>query len=207
MFSLPKQISGKLPKRRVLLQNPKILEVNLIKDEGLLSFDWNKNLLVLVLVLFLAGLLILEIYFGLGWWEEQEAARLEPTKALVAQTNAAAAKLKNQTAAALAYKDKSAAFSWLLGNHVYWSNFFSWLERNTLSTVKYDSFSGGLDGSYVLTATAPSYADVSWQVKAFRNDPSTKKASVTSVKSAGSAAAGQVNFTLSLQVDPAIFKK
>ena len=210
MFSLPKKIIPKNGKSRVVLHNPKILEVNLIRDEGIISFDWNKNLLILILVLFLAGLLVMEIYYGLGWWEEQEIQRLEPTKVLVSQANTAATKLKNQTAEALSYKDKSSGFSYLLDNHVYWNNFFSWLERNTLSTVKYESFAGGLDGRYILAATADTYADVSWQVKAFLADPLTRKAEVTSVTSAktgGLGATSRVNFTLSLQVDPMIFRK
>lgn len=220
MFSLPKifsrpQPNGKkkapasAPARRVVLQNPHILEVNLIKDEAVISFDWNKNLMVLVLVLALAGLVVMEVYFGLGWWADQETARLTANKALVDQANAATAQLKNQTAAALAYKAKSADFSLLLANHVVWDNFFSWLERNTLSTVQYDSFSGGLDGNYTLNATAVSYADAAWQVKAFLADPLTKAASVTEVtggQSKDPTKAGRVSFSLSLQVDPGIFK-
>jgi len=209
MFSLPKKIRDKSFSRRVLLQNPKILEVNLIKGEAVITFDWNKNLLVLILVLFLAGLLVLEVYLGLNRWEEEESARLEPTRVLVDQANAATAKLKNQTAAALAYKDKSAVFSFLLENHVYWNNFFSWLERNTLSTVKYASFDGNLDGNYSITATAPSYADVSWQVKALLADPKTRQVkveSVTSAKGIEPDAVETVSFVLSLQVDPSIFK-
>ncbi|NCN99535.1 hypothetical protein GW920_00175 [Candidatus Falkowbacteria bacterium] len=209
MFYIPKKTKGKTSSSRASSQNPKILEVNLIKDEGQTFFDWNKNLLVLALVIFLAGIFVVEVYFGLTWWESQEAARLEPIRISVAEANAATAKLKNQTSDALNYKDKINDFSILLNDHIYWSNFFNWLERNTLSTVQYDSFEGGLDGSYILSATAPSYADISWQVKSFLNDSKTKKVKVLSasnLREKDSATPGQVKFEILLQVDPVIFK-
>jgi len=209
MFHIPQKTKGKMSAARASAQNPKILEVNLIKDEGQTFFDWNKNLSILALVIFLAGILVVEVYFGLNWWESQEAARLEPIRISVAEANAATAKLKNQTSDALNYKDKVNDFSLLLNDHIYWSNFFNWLERNTLSTVQYDSFEGGLDGSYTLSATAPSYADISWQVKSFLNDPKTKKVEVLSASNSRdkeAAAPGQVKFEILLQVDPAIFK-
>ncbi|MFA5184037.1 MAG: hypothetical protein WC456_00760 [Patescibacteria group bacterium] len=191
------------------LQNPKILDVNLVKDEVQISFDWRKNGLTLFLVLAIAALFVGEIYFGLDQWEKQEARRTQILEEQVALTNAEISKLKNQIGAALAYKEKSAAFSDLLDNHVYWTNFFSWLEKNTLSSVKYEQFSGGLDGLYVLNATAKTYADVSWQVRSFLKDPLVEKATVASAEatSEGEDLTGDLNFTITLQVKPEIFKK
>ena len=203
---------GKLNKKETVkkheLQNPKILEVNLIKEEAVVSFDWNKHLLVLFFVLLLAGLLVGEVYFGLKWWEDQEAAQLQVLSDKVAKIDAEAGKLKKAASDALAYKEKSAVFTDLLNNHVYWSNFFSWLEKNTLSSVRYESFSGDTTGIYTLAATADTYADVSWQVKAFTNDPLVKEVKVTDAASSRSkTSAGRVNFNIMLKVDPSIFKK
>ena len=55
--------------RKHELQNPKILEVNLIKEESPIVFDWNKNLMVAGFVIALAMLLLVEVYIGLNWWE------------------------------------------------------------------------------------------------------------------------------------------
>jgi len=190
------------------LQNPKILEVNLIKEEAAVSFNWSKNLLVLALVLFLAGLVVTEVYFGLNWWEEQEAAQVQVLSDKVAKLDAEASKLKKSATAALSYKEKSAVFTDLLNNHIYWSNFFNWLEKNTLSSVHYEGFSGTLDGTYSLAATTDTYADVSWQVKAFLNDPLVQEVEVTSAASSKSKTnSGQVSFGLVLKVNPDIFKK
>lgn len=192
------------------MQNPKILEVNLIKDEAAVSFDWNKNLLFAALTMVIAIFLVAEIYFGLDWWEDQETERSQPLIASVAKINSEATKLKSQTGAALSYKEKSAAFSELLGSHIHWTNFFTWLEKNTLSTVKYKAFEGGLDGVYTIEATAQTYADVSWQAKAFLSDPLVKKVEILEAESSregDKTRASQVSFMLQLSLKPEIFKK
>lgn len=199
-------------KKRRSFQNPKILEVNLIKDEGKISFDRNKHFLVMAIVLSLAGLFVAEIYFGLNWWQTQEIARAKTLHEDVAKITQDANKLRSQASAALAYKTKSVAFTNLLNDHLYWSNFFNWLEKNTLSSVKYGSFSGDLSGLYTLGAAAPSFADVSWQVKSFLNDPATRKVEVTAAsasagKGQNKGQAGTVNFDLTLQVKQEIFRK
>jgi len=211
LFFKPKKGKQEETKKN-LLQNPKILEVNLIKDEVKISFDWNKNISILMVVLFITGVFVAEIYFGLNWWEKQEIVRAQTLEDDILKVNRDITKIKGTADAALNYKDKSVELSRLLNEHIYWSNFFNWLEKNTLSTVKFDSFGGDANGKYSLNAKAISYAEVSWQVKAFLNDPLVKKVEVTSVNSSagkdkGKTADSGVNFSLSFELDPAIFKK
>lgn len=208
MFLQKEKQNKKDDRRRHELQNPKILEVNLIKEEAIVAFDWNKNLMVLVLVLLLAGFLVVEVYYGLNWWEKQEATQIQVLSDKVMKLDAEASKLKKTASAALSYKEKSAVFTSLLNNHIYWSNFFTWLEKNTLSSVHFDSFAGTLDGTYSFLATADSYADISWQVKAFLNDPLVESAKVTSAASTRSAAKpNAVTFNITIKINPSIFKK
>lgn len=211
LFFKPKQGKKEEPKKN-LLQNPKILEVNLIKDEVRISFDWNKNISILMVVLFITGIFVAEIYFGLDWWEKQEIARAQTLENDILKVNRDISKIKGTADAAITYKDKSLELTRLLNEHVYWSNFFNWLEKNTLSTVKFDSFGGNTEGKYSLNAKALSYAEVSWQVKAFLNDPFIKNVEVLSVNSAiskdkGKSAETGVNFSLTFELDPAVFKK
>ena len=139
------------------LSNPEILEVNLVKDEIVVFFDWNKHLLVALLVFVFAGLFVFEVYAGLNHWEKRESAKSviieDETRVLKQEI----INLTKQSQDALSFKDKSSAFSDLLDNHIYWTRFFSWLESNTLSTTKFSGFDGDLSGSYSLTASAPSY--------------------------------------------------
>ena len=191
-------------------QNPKILEVNLIRGEVKISFDWNKNISILLVVLLITGAFLTEIYYGLDWWGQQEVAKAQVLKDSIDKVNIDISKIKSKADEALTYKDKSVEVSYLLSNHVYWSNFFNWLEKNTLSTVQFDGFSGKTDGIYNFGAKALSYAEASWQVKAFLNDPFVKKVEVTQVSSTASKEKGSgsgVSFGIHLEVDPKIFNK
>lgn len=184
----------------------------MIRDEVRISFDWNKNLSILMAVLFVVGIFVVEIYFGLNLWEKQELVKIQALSDDITTLNREMSNIKSKADEALAFKDKSIELGRLLNEHIYWSNFFNWLEKNTLSTVKYDGFSGNTNGTYSLNARALSYAEVSWQVKAFLNDPIVKKVEVLSVNSALSKdkeKAGEtgVSFSLSFELNPEVFKK
>lgn len=212
LFFKRKKSNKKEEIKKNVLQNPKILEVNLIRDEVRISFDWNKNLSVLMAVLFVVGIFVVEIYFGLNVWEKQELVKIQALSDDITTLNREMSNIKSKADEALAFKDKSIELGRLLNEHIYWSNFFNWLEKNTLSTVKYDGFGGNTKGTYSLNAKALSYAEVSWQVKAFLNDPIVKKVEVLSVNSALSKdkeKAGEtgVSFSLSFELNPEVFKK
>ncbi len=193
-----------------ILQNPKILEVNLVRNEAETFFDWHKGLFILIVVLFIGLALVLEIYFGLSWWQNKEQVHTKLVNTQITKINEQIINLRSKNSAALDYKAKSAAFSSLLNKHIYFSNFFNWLEKNTLSTVKYTEFNGGINGKYKLSAIASSYADVSWQVKAFLNNSDTEKVSVlkaSSIKNSDKTKPNQIKFIILLQVNPRIFTK
>ncbi len=194
------------------LQNPKILEVNLIRGEVKVVFDWGKNLSVLLLVLFVAALLVAETYYGLNWWEEQENLKSVELTGEIAKVNQEISSIKNKSDEALSYKEKSNELGRLLNNHVYWTTFFSWLEKNTLNSVSYDGFSGDTSGEYSLNAKALSYAQASWQAKVFSDSSLVKKVDIFDVstinaKDKNSDEGNGVNFSIKLEIDPIIFKK
>lgn len=215
MFSLqlkPKERNLEKDKevRRPAVSNPKILEINLIKEESGASFDWAKKITSSLLVFFVAILFITEIYFGLDWWQTQENNKLAIITKEVSNVNREISVINNEADEAIKYKNKLIILSSLLNNHVYWSNFLNWLEKNTLSSVQYDNLTGDLTGIYSFNATAKTFADVSWQVKSFSDDPITKKVSVVQasvLKSKENEKGGQISFVLDLEVDPIIFKK
>ena len=212
-----KALSKENPKNSDYLKNPEILEVNLVKDEVIILFDWNKHLFITLLVFIFAGLFVFEIYLGLDYWEERESRKAVAIAEETDQLKRDIVELTNKSQDALSFKDKSAAFSDLLNNHVYWTRFFTWLESNTLNTVKYDGFEGSLSGLYTLQASAPSFAEASWQVKVLANNDEVRNASVSSVTSDAEALEeGQileeleeesVTFSIDLEINPEIFKK
>lgn len=198
-------------------KNPEILEVNLVKDELVVFFDWNKHIFSAILVLIVAGLFVFEIYLGLDYWENREA---EKASAIESETNRVKKDivvLNNSSKDALSYKDKSLAFGDLLNNHVYWTRFFSWLEANTLNTVKFNGFEGDLSGSYALSATAPTYAEASWQAKVMADNPMVNSVSIENVNSQRKEIIdeknktveefSQVSFDINLELKTDVFKK
>ncbi len=217
-----------------ILNNPKILEVNLIKEEERLDFDWKKGIKALVFALGVTIFIIVELYLGLDWWQKDEEARLEEVKIKTSAVSKEISEFRKSAAAALSYQDKTLEVDKLLGEHIYWTNFFKWLESNSLSTVSFGSFSGANDGRYTLAGTAGSFAEVSWQVQQFSNDPlvlnvesmtvssgeeRTKEEIAAQAAEAAAAPANEgeenvrptepagVSFNLELEIDPIIFKK
>lgn len=216
-------------------QNPRILEVNLIKGEMFIPFDWKRHLAIFLLTILIAGAFIAEVYFGLNLWAKEEMKKSDKLAVEISTLRDDVKKMQEKADSALLYKSKATEVSRLLDQHIYWTNFFSWLESKTLSTVKFSGFNGDTSGVYNLEAITDRYQEVSWQVKALLDDPIVKKASVLEVISSEedpNEATSQekdedildveeepeslsekkssgkfVDFSLSLEIDPTIFKK
>lgn len=218
-----------------VLNNPKILEVNLIKEEEKFEFDWKRGTKALLFALGVTIFIIVELYLGLDWWQKDEEARLEQVKAETSKVSKDVAEFRKTAADALAYQEKTLEVDRLLGEHIYWTNFFKWLEGNTLSTVSFGSFSGANDGKYALAGKAGSFAEVSWQIQQLANDPLVLKVESMSVSSGESRTREEidqqlaeaaknpvsedgeevviptesagVSFNLALEINPTIFQK
>ena len=211
MTIFKKKLNKAAPNPEDSFVNPKVLEVNLVKDEVGVEFDWNKHLLSLLLVLFIAAALVAEIYYGLNWWQKQEE---EKTVAINEEYNSVNSQIKNISANSKdfsSFKDKLALTKTMADSHVYWTNFFDWLEKNTLNSVSYGGFSGDISGDYNLAATAKTFSDISWQVKAFKDNQWVDFVQVDSGSSGRSDdknaanAANAVTFSINLKVKPQIF--
>ncbi|MDP3836750.1 MAG: hypothetical protein Q8Q67_01480, partial [bacterium] len=193
--------------------NPKVLEVNLIKDERQVSFDWQHNFSTLLFSLFVAALFLVEIYVGLNWWANYEEERALATEAKFSAISKEIKDMRTESDEILAFKQRSDIAHQLLNNHIYWTNFFNWLEKNTLSSVNFAGFSGGTDGVYQLAASTKTYRDISWQTRVMLQNPAVLSVRVDSGSSAKGEGEGKekleaetVNFTLDLKIDPQLFK-
>jgi len=195
--------------------NPEVLEVNLVKDEVGIEFNWSKHLLSLFLTLLVAGSLVAEIYYGLDWWQKQEEQRTVAINTEYEDVTNQIRKITTNSKDFSVFKDKVALTKQLADSHIYWTNFFDWLEKNTLNSVSYGSgFSGETTGIYSLQATAKTFSDISWQVKAFEDNPFVDSVHVDS-GSAGitgdkktlvsSSSSNPVSFLINLKVKPQIF--
>lgn len=189
--------------------NPKVLEVNLVKDEVGVEFNWNKHILSLFLVSLVAALLIGEVYYGLDWWQKQEEQKTVVINAEYEDVGRQIRNIDTNAKDFTIFKDKLALTKQMADSHIYWTDFFTWLEKNTLNSVTYDGFSGNTLGDYSLSAKAKTFSDISWQTKTFRDNKSVDLVSVDSGSSGQGAdkkvVSGEVSFSLSLKVKPEIF--
>lgn len=196
--------------------NPEVLEVNLIKDEMEVNFEWNKRMLSLFLPLFVAGLFVAEIYYGLDWWQKEEEQKALILKNEYEKISEDVNNIRSQAEEMLIFKDKLIVSKKMIDNHIYWTNFFNWLEKNTLNSVFYgSSFSGDISGKYSLGATTKNYRDISWQVNQFRGDKYVTAVSVNAGSIEGEEGVNEqekesideqvVSFSVDLEIKPEIF--
>ena len=195
-----------------LAQNPKILEVNLIKDEMHVSFNLRKHFGTLLFSLFVATLFVVEIYLGLNWWSAYEEERLAQAQTRFNTLSEELRKMKNTSDQISVFRQRVELADALLSRHVYWTNFFNWLEANTLSSVSYQNFSGKNDGEYNLEASTDNFRDISWQTRLFLADPSVLSVRVDEgggdrdlENPEANKATEKIEFNIRLKVDPSLF--
>jgi hypothetical protein len=200
-------------------ENLKVLEMDLIKDEVVISFDWREHLISLFLFLILAALLVGEAYYVLFLWgRSQEDYKAAYLKTEINQTTDKISQLKDVSNQAFNFKNKLATVQPIFKQHVYWSNFFNFLQTNTLKDVYFLNFKGGIDGDYTLASKVKDYRAVESQLKAMRVNNNTLSATFSNENfDNASSSAGLVSgntvanpgasFDLNLKLKPEIFFK
>lgn len=213
MLNFKSQRNNKNDKLGSVSQNPKILDVDLIRGEMPARFDLKRHAGTLFFALIIAALFIAEVYLGLDWWSNYETNRLEQSKKRADVISEEIRQMQNASDQISSFKERVNLADTLLSSHIYWTNFFTWLESNTLSSVLYEGFSGKNDGEYELAATTKAFRDISWQTRLLLADPNVLSVSIDSGSDAKDPEKpdtgqeiGDISFSIKLKVDPKIFK-
>ena len=106
-----------------------------------------------------------------------------------------------------ALTDKATEVKKILDNHIYWTNFFDFLEKHIIKDVYFVNFSGDINGEYSIEAVGQEYKNIVEQVEAFRKDELTEKAEVREGRIATGRSGNGIKFNLELTINPKIFKK
>lgn len=184
------------------LRNPEILDLDLIGQESEGKIDGRHYFNLLVAAFLMTAVVVAQIYFMISWWEKNSSTSDD----LVRNTARAQKEIKNfQKSAdeALDFSKRADLITPLLDNHIYWTNFFRYLERNTLSTVTFEGFTGDNKGEYTLEAKSSHYSDINWQVKKFLADDYTISATVNEGTS-GDKEIGKLSTPISSSTDQSI---
>lgn len=129
----------------------------------------------------------------------------------LAQTNAEIKTLEKDAGDLIAFQNRLGKIRTLLDGHVYWTQFLDALEKVTLPAVSYDNLSVSTQGSaMMLSASAPDYATVAQQLKAFQE--AKHLASSASISGATAQVNQQgdtigVKFSISFTLNPGVLKK
>lgn len=186
-------------------QPANVVKPNLIKNQEITFFNWHENLLILGLSLAMCCLLIGLLYVGLLIWQKE---RIDTTRVALENTKVIDDQIEIGEREAVEIKDFTYKLNLagnLLDNHIYWTNFFKFLEDNTLLDFYFENFSGDLSGEYALPAVAKNLDTVYLQLEVMKAYPKIK--SLTSDTGETSGDGGPVKLYLGMSIDPTIFTK
>lgn len=200
--------SGNLSEFSRKKTSSRVLEVNLVRGEIVKFFDWQKGITLLLISIFISLAFLSLVYWGISWWgTSRQAAENTTYLQDYYRINKEIKSLDSQVSEVLKFKDRLDLVNFLLDRHIYWTNFFNFLEDNTLSNVYFSSFGGDINGSYSLQATTDNLDAIDAQTKMLLSNPKIKKASVNAGTIGGEEGKAVVSFALSYELDPSIFLK
>lgn len=186
--------------------NPEILDIDLIKDEVPVEFEGRKNFRMLLVFSVLALLLVGQVYLVLLNWEKREIQkRSEHLKQEMELVNNQIEVAKEEASGALSLRNKLNLIYPTFSRHVYWSNFFNFLERNTLAQVYYSGFSGDTSGKYILRSYVSDFRAISFQLKTMLADKYARSCAISNEEMANGNNNVGVIFNMDLSVNPSIF--
>ncbi|MDP2709358.1 MAG: hypothetical protein Q8O93_04960 [bacterium] len=148
----------------------RVLQTNLIKGEIITFFDWQRKITVLIIALLAPMAAIGIIYYGLSFYQKEVQAKNQEQRQ---KFNELAQNIKEEEAGlkeVSAFQDKLAIISQVFSQHVYWTNFFKFLEDNTIQDVYYTAFAGDTGGDYNLEAITSGYGGIGEQLNGFKGN-------------------------------------
>lgn len=191
-------------------ETPDILDTNLIKGEITFFFDWRKGIIRLSVAIILACLAIGLVYGGLIFQQRQKELESEATALKFENLNREIRQAEEGIDEILVFQNKLKLVEALLDNHIYWTNFFKFLEDHILvASYLNGGFSGNTSGNYNFSITGINYNTIYQQVKTLKGSDQVISAKVTSGNFSPADIGGQsrVNFNLELSIKPEVFYK
>jgi|SRR3989344_5853638 len=181
----------------------KPFDVNLIPAGSYLIA--NKRIYLYLITSALSAFLVLSLsLLVLTFLARSLKSQSETITAQLAESEQKYELLKVKETEALAWSQRIGLVKNLLSKHVYWTQFFSELEKITLPEVYYSSIEASMDGLVTLTASADSYSSIARQYLVYQQaEDILKKAEVSGLS--GDPLSGAVNFQALLELNEDIY--
>jgi len=187
--------------------NPDVLDSNLIKEEIISFFDWKRKIIIFFSSIVVPCLLLGVIYSGLNYYGNKQEIKGETIYNKSLDLDQKINQKKEGLIEILSFQKRLKVVAVLLNEHIYWNNFFDFLEKHVIDDVYFVNFSGDINGEYGIEAIGKEYKNIVEQVEAFRIDTLIEKAEVKEGRITEGKDSDGVKFNLNLIINPEILKK
>ena len=211
----PKKTNDKAKKPGLTSPPPEIeeeeIEVNLLPERVEIKEVTPTKFFFIVLNSILATLVIAALaYLGIYWYLNSIKNKIISVNERIAKVYEEVSGLESQASDALNLQKRIGLAGELLSDHVYWSNFFEYLEKKTIKKVYFIDLQASRGGQIILTGAAENFTAVGEQLKVFEEDKdSVTSASVdiAQLQKTGAGAGQEILFNVYLQLKSGVFKK
>ena len=158
-----------------------ILKTNLIKEDVTTYVNWKKNIIFLLFGLIFVVLVIGCFYAQLVYREYKSNMEGKGLDSEIKVLNIKIKNIKKRNYEIEEFQEKLNIAARLLDNHIYWTNFFKFLEENTLTNTYYtNSISGDTAGFFSFDTVTENYRSIDDQVRILKTNEHVLKADVSS---------------------------
>ena len=187
-------------------QEKEVLATDLIQREIVTYFNWKSSIVILLLLVFLDILVLFSGYQGLIYWEKNEKQKVEEINQELNGVNMQVMKAKKNLNEITLFQNKIEKVRFVLDHHIYWTNYFKFLEENLLKDINFKGgFIGKTDGKFTFSGETKDFYRLTEQLKYLKNNKNVLVAFSSGGSVGGKFGDSVVNFDLELAVNPEIF--
>jgi len=148
----------------------RVIETNLIQGELVTFFDWHSKIIILARVILMLIFVVGTIYYGLVFYQKSSQAKNLAQAQKFAELKQSIAIEESGLKEIYDFEAQLKVVSKVFEQHLYWTNFFNFLEENTIKDVYFVNFEGDTSGRYAINAVGANYNSISEQVNVFKNN-------------------------------------
>jgi len=156
----------------------------------------SRLLFLIVAIIVISGLFFISRLYG-NWHFNKLESQVEYLKREIVLLEAQSAPFLEDRDDIAALTNKAATVQKVLNNHIYWTNFFNFLEVYTVPDVYFGDFSAQAEGSIKLMATSRNLMSLAQQIVVFNNAPDfIKEVNVSNIQKLGESASAFFDLVL-----------
>ena len=209
-------VKERIKESKIDINDGHTIKTNLMDGGPTILIDWKKNILFLFFGLFIVVAIIGALYSFLLVTKYNESAEGEELDREIEIVNSQITVARKSLSEIDELRKKLLISNKILDKHIYWTNFFQFLEENTLENVYYlNGLSGSAEGDYSFRSVTDDYKNITEQLVVLKNNDLVLAADVVrgsleeneekSEDDKEGVLKKQIVFDLSLKLAPEIF--